>query len=198
MIGNRNALGTRANRVIVGQRFGSWEVLSDTPFEKCGALYVRARCRCGLEREANLRFLETGRSTQCKGCHSRQVHERQGHTISPARELRLVQQRVSAMVNRCQNPKNRSYHNYGGRGIEFRFASRKAAVDYILCELQCASYVGLDIDRRENNGHYEPGNLILRTRSENLKNKRSSICLTPALEHALLWGLVLCRIVSTE
>lgn len=78
------------------------------------------------------------------------------------------------MQHRCTNPSDPSYHNYGGRGIEFRFASIKDCVDYVLAELPCDSYVGLDIDRIDNNGHYERGNLRLATRKENLANRRCS------------------------
>ena len=84
----------------------------------------------------------------------------------------LLQKRASAMCQRCTNPNDRSWHNYGARGIEFRFGSIKECVEYILKELPAATYVGLDIDREDSNGHYEPGNLRLVSRTHNLRNKR--------------------------
>lgn len=172
--GPSNPRWARDGRIVVGQRFESWEVLSTAPFQKSGALYVRARCDCGVERDVNLRFMETGRSTMCKGCASRKVHARRGHLLPVDRRARLVQKRVNAMRQRCTNPKDPSWRNYGGRGIEFRFASVRDAVEYVLTHLPADSYAGLDIDRKNNNGHYEPGNLRLATRKQNLANRRCS------------------------
>lgn len=36
------------------------------------------------------------------------------------------------------------------------------------------NYSGVDIDRIDNNGHYEPGNLRLVTRSKSLRNRRTT------------------------
>lgn len=181
-----------------GQRFGSWEVLSDEPFQLYGALYVRARCQCGLEKEVNLRFMETGRSRGCRSCASKQMARNGGKLVVDTLDKKLLQKRVNAMKQRCQNPANKSYPNYGGRGIEFRFASVKDGVDYILQALPSPSYVGLDLDRIDVNGHYEPGNLRLATRKENQANKRLTISLTPELEAALVLGLALYITANTE
>ena len=149
-------------------------VLSDAPFTKYGALYVTARCTCGVEKDVNLRMMEIGRTTQCKGCSSRATHIGRGHLIISSQLVARLQKRAAAMLQRCSNPNDPSYHNYGGRGVEFRFASVKECVDYVLSELPHESYVGLDIDRVNNNGHYEPGNLRLATRKQNLNNRRNT------------------------
>ena len=171
MVGALNLRWARDGRVSVGQRFGSWTVLSAEPFTKSAALYVLARCACGVEREANLAFMEAGRSTQCKGCAARMRHRREGKLIIETAVDKRLQKRVNAMFQRCGNPKDRSYHNYGGRGIKCRFGSVVEAVTYIKATLPHPTYLKLDIDRRNNNGHYEPGNLRLVTRKENLANR---------------------------
>ena len=178
MVGPLNRRWARDGRIEVGQRFGSWEVLSDAPFQLYGALYVMARCACGTTKEVNLRFMETGRSTSCKSCAVTRMHHRNGKLIIDTLDKKLLQKRVNAMRQRCQNPKDQSYHNYGGRGIEFRFASVKDGVDYILEALPSASYVGLDIDRSNNDGHYERGNLRLVTRKENIANRGRFVRMT--------------------
>lgn len=171
MVGSLNPRWARDGRVRIGQHFGSWTVLSDEPFEKCGALYVLAQCGCGKEREANLRFMETGRSVQCKGCATRQRHARQGHLLISSDVDRRLQKRVNAWFQRCHNPEDNSFHNYGGRGIECRFASVHEGVKYVVEYLPHPTYQKLDIDRINNDGHYEPGNLRLVTRKENLANR---------------------------
>ena len=178
MAGPSNPRWARDGRIRLGQRFGSWEVLADVPFEKSGALYVLARCGCGLVRESNLRFLETGRSTWCRGCATRQRHRRDGHTSIETPADRRLQKRVNDWFQRCRNPNSRAYRNYGARGIECRFSSVREAVDWVKANLPHPTYLKLDIDRRDNDGHYEPGNLRLVTRKVNLANRRSRGAMT--------------------
>lgn len=44
-------------------------------------------------------------------------------------------------------------------------------VDYVLLHLPHESYDGLEVDRINNDGHYEPGNLQLSTRRQNANNR---------------------------
>lgn len=175
MVGSSNPRWARDGRVVVGQRFGHWVVLSSDLSVKCGALYVLARCRCGVVRDVSLRMAEVGRTTQCKACACRMRHSREGHLITQSAVDKRLQKRVNAMQQRCTNPKDGSYHNYGGRGIEFRFASVRSGVAYIKRYLPHKTYLKLDIDRRNNHGHYEVGNLRLVTRQQNLMNTRRNV-----------------------
>lgn len=69
---------------------------------------------------------------------------------------------------RCINPKDKGWSYYGGRGIEFRLKSFEEFI----------AAVGLrpskkhSLDRENNNGHYEIGNLRWATRSTQMKNRR--------------------------
>ena len=78
--------------------------------------------------------------------------------------------RYHAMVNRCINPKCEDYKNYGGRGIECKFESIDDFRDYVMNELQVDPR-GLDIDRIDNDGHYEKGNIRIVTHLENSRNR---------------------------
>jgi hypothetical protein len=178
MAGALNPRWARDGRIAIGQQFGSWTVLSAELLVRNAALYVMARCACGLEREANLRFMETGRSVQCKACATRQRHAKQAHFAVTTAAHRRVQKRVNAWFQRCNNPKDRSYKNYGGRGIECRFASVREAADWVLAHLPHPTYLALDLDRINNDGHYEPGNVRLVTRKANLANRRLSASTT--------------------
>ena len=75
------------------------------------------------------------------------------------------------MKRRCNNPQSKAYKYYGGRGIKIKFKNVDEFVDYVVNELQ-ADGRGLDIDRINNNGHYEKGNIHFITHSENLKNRK--------------------------
>lgn len=86
------------------------------------------------------------------------------------------------IVSRCNNPKNASYHNYGGRGIECRLGSLKE-----FQEKMGETYVkGLSIDRIDNNGHYEYGNLQWANQNQQSRNTRRSIYVLYKNERRLL------------
>ena len=51
------------------------------------------------------------------------------------------------------------------------FASRNAFVQWVAANLPHKDYCGVEIDRVNNDGHYEPGNLKLSSRREQNLNK---------------------------
>lgn len=76
-------------------------------------------------------------------------------------------------ANRCNNAHQAQYANYGGRGIAFCFPNPKAAAIWVLQNLGPKPDGDYSIDRVDNNGNYEPGNLRWATRSEQNQNKRA-------------------------
>jgi len=75
------------------------------------------------------------------------------------------------MLNRCYNAADRNFKYWGGRGItvcpEWR-ESFQAFLDHIGLKPD-PSYV---LDRINNDGHYEPGNVRWTTRSVSSSNRR--------------------------
>ena len=86
--------------------------------------------------------------------------------------------RIREAKRRCESFKHISYKHYGGRGIKFKiYINKNSLLD--LYELYL-SHGGceinrLEIDRIDNNGHYEIGNIRFVTRSDNMRNRRSFI-----------------------
>ena len=68
---------------------------------------------------------------------------------------------------RCRNPNGKYYKDYGGRGIEFRFTS----FEEFYAELGPRPE-GMTLDRKDNNGHYEPGNVRWATYTQQVLNRR--------------------------
>lgn len=75
------------------------------------------------------------------------------------------------LLTRCNNKKFKYYKHYGGRGIKVKFDSFEDFYDYVVNELK-ADPRGLTIDRINNNGHYERGNIRFVTLAENCRNRR--------------------------
>ncbi len=73
------------------------------------------------------------------------------------------------MKERCDNPNHSKYRYYGGRGIKNKFTSNEF-VEYVINILEIDPR-GLDVDRIDNNGNYEPGNIQFITHKENLRKK---------------------------
>ena len=81
---------------------------------------------------------------------------------------------------RCVSHKDKDYHLYGGRGIQFQFTTvdelvAKADEMANLVGFRCIEEAldnGYSIDRINNNGHYHPDNVRLATWSEQNRNRR--------------------------
>lgn len=88
-------------------------------------------------------------------------HAQRGHR---SREYRCF----CAAKSRCTNKNGDSWKSYGGRGIEFRFGS---VLELIAAIGPCPSEEH-SLDRKDNDGHYEPGNVRWGTRQEQSANRR--------------------------
>lgn len=145
---------------------GTLVIISEEPHQRQSQWYVKTVCSaCKTEREIRLIVLWSGYT---KGCLCGQIK------YSDVRS-RTLRNRYALIRSRCIHSHDQAWSNYGGRGIELRFSSPKEFVDYILLNLPHPTYQNIQIDRINNNGHYEPGNLRLATRVEQCRNKRTNV-----------------------
>jgi hypothetical protein len=79
--------------------------------------------------------------------------------------------RLQYAKRRCESHSCVGYKTYGARGIKFKFRSVREAVIWVAENLPHPNYIGVEIDRINNDGHYEPGNLQLSTRRVNANNR---------------------------
>lgn len=82
------------------------------------------------------------------------------------------------MRSRCNNPNREKYGDYGGRGIEVCDEWNRSAEAFCEWALANGYKDGLQIDRIDNNGNYEPSNCRFVTPKTNSRNKRNTVLLT--------------------
>lgn len=77
------------------------------------------------------------------------------------------------MMDRCYNPRNRSYRDYGGRGITV--CKRWHDVRLFVSDVETLigqRPPGRTLDRIDNDGPYGPGKVRWATRAEQIRNSR--------------------------
>ena len=167
-----------------GDRFGELTVLGIERVVR-GAMatnVARVQCDCGAPAHTVYLYnLRKGKSTRCNACAKKQAgywrktyHGYADIVADDAHRRRLLD-RISACINRCHNPKDGGYENYGGRGIEVHAAWREDRRGFLahIAALEGWDNPKLDLDRIEVNAGYQPGNLRFITRRENCNNKRT-------------------------
>ena len=76
------------------------------------------------------------------------------------------------MMQRCNNPKDKDYANYGGRGIAVCKEWEDSFLEYYNWAMASGYKRGLTIDRENNDGDYNPSNCRFVTITENNRNRR--------------------------
>lgn len=80
------------------------------------------------------------------------------------------------MRRRCFNPKHPHFKYYGGRGIT---ACEEWANDFLAFLADMGKRPeGMELDREDNDGNYEPSNCRWTTREKQNENRRATIRLT--------------------
>ena len=159
---------------LAGKRFGKWTVVGDVgERSKSGDVKWLCQCECGNQSLVTTYKLRSGRSSGCKTCHMRLMGK-----LSPA-QFKVIHGLYGTkeynawieMKRRCLNPNATSYPWYGARGI-------KVCDKWLNDPVAFIEYIGkapgreYSIDRINNNGDYEPGNVRWATKSQQAKNRR--------------------------
>jgi hypothetical protein len=123
-------------------------------------------CECGCGSETEIVKFTSNRRGVVKGEPRRFLP---GHNSRLRNEFHPAEYHAFYSARRrCINPKDGAYARYGGRGIEFRFHH----FSEFFAHLGSKPTPKHTLDRINNEGHYEVGNVRWATWSENLLNRR--------------------------
>ena len=155
---------------LTGKRFGRWIVLEKTD-NKSGKVAWLCKCDCGTKKKIIGNSLKRGDSKSC-GCLLLSFNkEKKTHGLTK-NKLYKVHNRI---LSRCNNKKDKGYKHYGGRGITVcdEWLDKNDGVKNFIEWAESNGYEdGLEIDRIDNDGNYEPSNCRFTTRRENVLNQR--------------------------
>lgn len=151
------------------QKVGRLTIIGERPEDN---IKILCRCDCGKEKMITIAHLlkRTIKSCGCirseKTIARKTKHGFGGGKIKRSKEY----ESWAAMRKRCNNPNDKAYKNYGGRGI-------------IICNSweDFNNFItdmgprpdGKSLDRVNNDGNYEPSNCRWATRLEQNRNKRN-------------------------
>lgn len=109
------------------------------------------------------------RSKYCSRKCTRTAIARKQHSYPP--ELIRLEKVWREMRNRCSNFNNQAYKNYGGRGI--RVCEEWLDINTFISDVLPTYESGLTLDRINNDGNYEPGNVRWATYKQQANNRRT-------------------------
>lgn len=141
---------------ISGQRFGKLIAISRYQIGKQS--WWTCRCDCGRTLDIRLRPLRNGQLS-C-GCRAFTAG---GMSATPTYDSWY------SMIQRCTNPKTKGYERYGGSGITV-CESWRDILNFIKDVGERPSLLHT-IERIDNTGNYEPGNVKWATMHEQSRNK---------------------------
>lgn len=159
---------------LTGNMYGKLTVLERAGSDKHRNAVWKCLCECGNIHYIDGRSLTTGHTKSC-GCST-------GLLIS---EAKTINKEITAkyprlyniwvhMRQRCNNPNNKDYHNYGGRGITI-CNDWNEFEPFLEWALDNGYEKGLEIDRINNDGIYEPHNCRWTTDLMQVRNRRVCI-----------------------
>lgn len=136
------------------------------------------RCECGNELVVTVPDLKSGNTISC-GCWKLEATKRANSThgmsisVSRGRKATTEYQIWRGMLDRCSNPKHASYEWYGARGVTV-CERWQNSFEKFFADMGPRPSSDHSLDRSDNDGNYEPGNVEWQTGDKQFANQRVS------------------------
>ena len=157
-------MGKTTKQCMVGRKYGVLTDMSEIELRnKNGHILYNVKCDCGKEKQVLGASLRSGASKSCNKCKTLTG----SHGMWKSREFSIW----GSMKDRCYNPNNLRYKNYGGRGIKVCDRWKNSFKNFYL---DMGDSVGLSIDRINVNGDYESSNCRWATSKTQARNRTNN------------------------
>lgn len=161
---------------MAGKKIGRLKIIQETEERnKDGRVCWLCRCECGEEVVVAGKSIRNGNTTSC-GCYHRERLKTDTRTHG-LRHTRLYNI-YAEMKRRCNDPNREAYPRYGGRGINICKEWMDEFKTFYDWAISNGYQEGLQIDRKDNDGNYDPGNCRWVTATENNNNRRDNVKIT--------------------
>lgn len=162
---------------LTGQRFGRLTVIRSEGKNIHGSYMWLCECDCGNMKVLNSGELRRGNVKSC-GCLSREL-ARERFTKHGYSRTKIYSE-WKKMIGRCKD--NNSYNslNYAGRGIKVCdrwLTDFQAFLDHV-SQLPHYDEPGYSLDRIDNDGNYEPGNVRWANAVTQANNRSNNVQIT--------------------
>jgi hypothetical protein len=158
---------------LLGRKFGLLLAVSAAPSDARGQSRWLCRCECGKQTTLKAYNLVNGHTRSC-GCLRAPFD---GTHATPTYRI------WSGIISRCTSPGTSRYAYYGARGVTV--CKRWLLYESFLADMG-ERPPKMQIERIDNDGHYEPSNCRWATRNEQQRNKRSNRILVLGKERITL------------
>lgn len=157
---------------MVGKKYNRLTVLAVTKLRKNLKIVVLCQCDCGKKLHVTARSVLISNTKSC-GCWAKEwghlANLKHGGAGTPEFSV------WKDLINRCTNPTNKDFHNYGGRGI--RVCDRWLhSFENFYKDMGLRPSKNHSIDRFPNNdGDYEPSNCRWALSHQQSRNTRRNL-----------------------
>lgn len=152
---------------ITGQRFGRLVAIKQVERNSSNKIQWLCQCDCGKQVKVTTGHLRSGHTKSC-GCYSRD-RAKEANTTHGGKHTRLYSI-WSDVKKRCNNPSHAAYHRYGGRGIRICDEWKDDFQTFRDWAMSHGYRDNLTLDRKDNDGDYEPSNCRWVTMKEQCNN----------------------------
>lgn len=161
-------------RDLKGKRFGKLVVLSRYGSDRHGRALWWCLCDCGHRLTIiGKNLIRTKQPSRSCGCIQRERFTTRTHGFA-RRGKRIPEYHVwRAMRQRCRNPRDKSFSDYGGRGIHI--CKRWNSFAAFLADMGRRPSSRHSLHRIKNDLHYKPSNCRWATAKEQAANRRARV-----------------------
>lgn len=136
-----------------------------------GSLW-KCSCTCGGSKLLLTGYLTRGDTRSC-GCLHRELLSRDNHQKTHGAKYTTEYKIWDGMKQRCNNPRDKAYPAYGGRGIYICDRWLKSFENF-LSDVGYRPNVNFTLDRVNNDGPYSPDNCRWATWDQQNNNQRTN------------------------